>query len=157
MRKQKIILTVASLALILMSGCSQEQQTEAIDKDVLQAETLTVENDEFTFIELTDLIGKEEKEAEKLLGGQEAEESYQTQLFGDQVQINLMVEKETITGINIGFTTAGYEAVASAVAEQMGQDGEVEKNSYRWTYDDKEILLQEENTVMLYMEEVKSN
>ena len=65
MRKQKIILTVASLALILMSGCSQEQQTEAIDKDVLQAETLTVENDEFTFIELTDLIGKEEKEAEK--------------------------------------------------------------------------------------------
>ena len=37
------------------------------------------------------------------------------------------------------------------------KDGEVEKNSYRWTYDDKEILLQEENTVMLYMEEVKSN
>lgn len=143
MRKQKNILTAAALVLVLMSGCGQEQQTETIDKDALQAETLTVENDEFTFIELTDLIGQEEKEAEKLFGAKLTEGSYQTQLFGDQAGVELTLENQTITGINISFTTAGYEAVASAVAEQFGQDGETEENSIRWNYDNKEIILQD--------------
>lgn len=159
MRKQKFILIAATLLLMLTAGCSQEKETGKIDKETLQAETLTVENDEFTFIELTNLIEKEEKEAEELFGGQKTENGYyQVQLFGDWTAIELTVQDQKITEINVSFETAGYEAINSAVAEQMGQDGEAEENSSRWTYDDKEILLKKEkNTGMLHIEKAKSN
>lgn len=145
MRKiTRYILWLMCGMVLLLSGC-QKQKTEDNIKEILQAETLSVENDVLNVDVLLHVIGQDENSISEMSGMEKDGESYSTKLFGEPAKIEAVCEDGIIQKLQIKFSKVDFEAISNAISEQMGQDGEVKKEKVEWECEDYKIKLSGEN------------
>lgn len=155
--KQKSFYCVLVCVMFLLSGCrftadsiiqtgketqtAGKQENETKKQEEATPVSLNVESDTFTFDELIQLLGKEEKSVLTLFDLDEKAETYKTMLFGEEVEIILETESETIQAIQIVFGKTDQELLDNAVSEQLGRDGEEKEEKVTWKLENGNVVL----------------
>lgn len=157
--KKKWFCYVLMTMILLCTGCSSLEKKNNVTNDTVQAETeyqmnevktekgpasLNVEKDTFTFDELIQLIGKEEKSALTLFDLDQKADTYKTVLFGENVEITLKMESKTIKAVQIVFGKTDSELLENAISEQLGKDGDAAKKNVTWNLETGNVILQAE-------------
>lgn len=106
-----------------------------------QTPSLDVENDAFTFEELTLKIGATEADVLSLIGAKDKSEAYTVTLFGKSAEVVLTSENDTISSIKLTFADTDAESLANAISEQLAQDGESSGGGTKWTYESSTVTL----------------
>lgn len=129
----------------MLTGCTEKIDKEQI-KESLKEETLSVENDSFTFIEVLNLVGQNRSDLSKLID-EEKNEKINASLFGEKVTINVEDKDDKISVIELIFEDANLKPLVSAISEQMGKEGkeEKEKQQTKWNYEKHTVELSCEN------------
>ncbi len=154
--KRKIqVMLLAGCMLLLAVGCGSKSLSDSVN-DAATVESgsaaannetgtdtaaLNVENDSFTFEQLTLQVGEKEADVLTFLGATEKKDSYSTILFGEDVSIVLTSDGDTVSAAELTFEGTDSEAVANAIGEQLGQDGESTDNIVKWTYQNNTVTL----------------
>lgn len=141
---RKYFVCAICIALVVLSGC-QKQKTDEHIKETLQAETLNVENDVFSLDELMHFIGQDEQKVSEISEISKEGKNYSAKLFGEMAKIEMDCKEGKIQKLKISFSNVDFEAVASAVSEQIGQDGEEKEEQKEWRCEDYIIKLLREN------------
>lgn len=155
--KRKSFYCVLICVIFLLSGCrsteesiietgketqtAEKQENEIKKQEEADPVSLNVENDIFTFDELIQLIGKEEKSALILFDLDKKAETYKSVLFGEEVEITLETESETIQAIQIVFGKTDQELLDNAISEQLGRDGEEKEEKVTWKLENGNVVL----------------
>lgn len=154
--KKKKWLAVAILCCLFSTGCGSQldKNVENVvsgsvttgSADVQEQQALSVENDTFTFDALLGLIGQNEDTVNQTLGDSNGEETdgaiaYDTALFGEDVNIVVTYEKDTVTKLTLTFFGTDEDALMNAISEQLGSDSEVSGQEAAWNLNNESIVL----------------
>lgn len=127
----------------MLTGCNENVNKEQI-KESLKEETLNVENDTFTFIEIVDLVGQNKSSLSKL-AGEGKSGKINTSLFGEKVTIDVEDKEDKINVIRLTFEDVNQKPLISAISEQLGKDGKEEKEKTKWSCEKYTIELSDDN------------
>lgn len=122
-----------------MAGCSSNQKADngsgsapVKTEEIQSTESLDVENDKFTFDELSQQVGAKETDVIEFLGAKEKSKTYSTKLFGESVEISLNAEEDVVGTIQLVFPDTDQELLKNAISEQLGQDGKSDDKKTEW-------------------------
>lgn len=157
--KKKVLVILSALLVIIMTGCGADKgdkqpdsaigessQSEELAGKEDEIASLSVANDQFSFDQLVSQIGVKESELSGFLGATEVATAYSAELFGEEITINVRVMENTVQAIEIVFADVNADSVVIAISEQLGQDSEETDGVSQWTFDEKVILLSQNDT-----------
>lgn len=153
MKKGLQVITIAVL-MLMAAGCGSNTLSGSVKDaanaagsgvvdtaDSTQTASLNVENDGFTFEELTRKVGATETDVLTLIGAADKSDAYETTLFGEKTQIVLTSDGETISTIQLTFADTNADSLKNAISEQLAQDGEGTDAGTKWTYEGSTVTL----------------
>lgn len=139
--KRNICVLIFAAFMLMLAGCGFNQKTDngsgsgatsVKTEAVPSTASLDVENDQFTFDELSQQIGAKETDVIEFLGAKEKSETYSTKLFGETVEISLDAEEDVVGTIQMVFPDTDQELLKNAISEQLGQDGKSDNEKTEW-------------------------
>lgn len=154
--KKKILFAI--LLMTIMVGCGQEKESEEVkkapEKLILsneseeteltsreRAESLSVENDSFTFDQLVSYLGQTKESLAAFLQVSAVSEVYEAVIFGESVTIGIQGEANSIQNMVLTFSGTNADSLFIAISEQLGQDGVDEGDIVKWQFDNTTVTL----------------
>lgn len=148
-RKRRRLLKRTSITGVMMavmfslSACSGNREKDI--QESLQEEALNTETDTFYVDDLISLIGKDKESVSELQGLEQKEENiYNTQLFGENITLEVECDERQVKSINITFADADAGPLENAIAEQLGADPVEKDDEIIWDMGEVTIQLDEE-------------
>lgn len=159
MKKTRLFIVSLTVAMVLAgAGCGtsddpskggnngtdvsvQEESDGTAAEEFDTTQPLNVENDTFSVDEITGWIGLEEADAVELLGAEEEDGAFTTQLFGEDVSVEFTVGDGMVQTVLITFAETDLTSVSNAISEQLGQDGEDTDDTVKWNFEEKVLVL----------------
>lgn len=139
--KRRLQALVFAAFMLMLAGCGSNQKADngsgsgaapVKTEEIQSTKSLDVENDKFTFDELSQQIGAKETDVIEFLGAKEKSKTYSTKLFGETVEISLNAEEDVVGTIQLVFPDTDQELLKNAISEQLGQDGKSDDKKTEW-------------------------
>ena len=123
---------------------SQEEQVDTGESMAVNpAEPLSMEDDDVSFEEIVGLINASVIDARTKLEIEDDSNEKTSMVFGETVNITLKENEDILSGIQLSFLGTPIDSLQIAIAEQLGDDGELVNDGILWQIDEAFVLLYE--------------